>query len=118
MRTALFAFAVIALLALPANAMLMKSNGLPIAPPPQHLTIKSRAFTPTELDLSAGQQVQIIINNLDPMPAKFESTQLKSSKEVPANGSVTVTVGPLTAGTYSFTNGFDPGKSKGQIVVK
>jgi plastocyanin len=82
------------------------------------LTIKNRRFTPAELDVAAGQKIKILIKNEDATAAEFESADLEREKAVPANNQVTITIGPLDPGAYTFFNDFDPAKSAGKIVAK
>jgi plastocyanin len=84
----------------------------------QTITIQNKAFTPAEVDVPAGQKIKLKIKNKDAEAAEFESAQLHREKVVPANGQVTMYVGPLEAGTYPFFNDFDPAKAKGKIVAK
>jgi plastocyanin len=106
---ALPAFAALLLGALPAFA-----DDTPV----QHISIKNKAFVPSEIAIPAGQKVKLIVKNEDNEPAEFESFELHREKVAPANSEVTVFVGPLEAGTYPFFNDFDPKKTTGKIIVK
>ena len=69
-------------------------------------TLKDHKFSPQQLDIPAGQKVKVTIKNLDATPAEFESYDLNREKVVGANGTVTVFVGPLEAGTYNVFDDF------------
>ena len=71
---------------------------------PVHIQIKGQAFLPAEFNVPAGEKVQLVISNLDELPAEFESTDLSREIVVPAHGQVKVYIGPLDAGRYRFFN--------------
>jgi len=95
------------------------------APPDQprtiHVTAKKYEFSPSEIQVKAGEPVQIV----------FESTDAKHGFECPDLGlkkvtfekdkPVTVTFTPAKAGTFDFKCanfcGFGHGRMKGHIVV-
>ena len=84
---------------------------LPLAPrftaaadqPSFSLTLKDHRFAPAELTIPANTRVRLVIKNLDPTSAEFESDDFKAEKVVPANGEISFTIGPLKPGTYEFT---------------
>jgi hypothetical protein len=84
--------------------------------PAQQLAIHARGFSPTELTLPAGVQVQVVIRNEDDLPAEFESYDLSREIVVPAHGQVKVYIGPLDAGRYRFFNDFHQ-ESQGWVVA-
>ena len=82
------------------------------------LTLKDHQFTPALLTIPANTKVEILIRNLDKTPEEFESEQLGREKVVPAGGEVKLSIGPLTAGTYTFVGEFHEDTAKGKIVVE
>ena len=82
------------------------------------LNIKDHTFSPAELTIPAGQKVQITMKNLDATPAEFESSDLNREKVVSGNSKITVYIGPLSAGNYSYFDDFHRDTTKGIIVVK
>ncbi len=82
------------------------------------ITIKDHQFAPKELTVPAGQKVKVIIKNLDPTPAEFESSDLNREKVVGANGEITVFIGPLDAGRYAYFDDFHRTTTTGVIVAK
>ncbi len=69
-------------------------------------TLKDHKFSPQQLDIPVGQKVKITVKNLDATPAEFESYDLNREKVVGANGTITVFVGPLEAGSYGVFDDF------------
>ncbi|HSC48261.1 MAG TPA: cupredoxin domain-containing protein [Gammaproteobacteria bacterium] len=84
--------------------------------PTRELSIRGRGFSPAELNLPAGVQVQLLIHNEDDLPAEFESYDLSREVVVPAHGQVKVYLGPLDPGRYRFFNDFYP-SAEGWVVV-
>jgi hypothetical protein len=81
------------------------------------LTIANRAFSPTELEVPAGQKIDLHIKNTDKAAAEFESESLHREKVVPPGQEVVLSIGPLKPGRYEFIDDFNP-KARGHIVVK
>jgi plastocyanin len=81
------------------------------------LTIHNRAFDPAELQVPAGQKIELHVKNADAMPSEFESATLHREKVVPAGQEVVVYIGPLRAGSYEFFDDFHP-SSRGHIVAQ
>jgi plastocyanin len=81
------------------------------------LTIRDRAFDPAELQVPAGQKIELHIRNADTAAAEFESSELHREKVVPAGQEVVVFIGPLRAGRYEFFDDFNP-RSRGHIVAR
>src|ERR1700753_1551085 len=83
--------------------------------PTASLTIRNRAFEPTELQVPAGQKIELHVRNADTAASEFESSELHREKVVPAGQEIVVFVGPLRAGSYEFFDDFNP-KARGHIV--
>ena len=81
------------------------------------LVIHGQQFEPGELALPAGTKLKLVIRNQDPLPAEFESSDLSREVLVPANGEVTIYVGPLEPGRYQFFNDFNRAM-QGTVVAK
>lgn len=81
------------------------------------ITIRNRAFDPAELQVPAGQRIELHVRNADPVASEFESATLHREKVVPAGQQVVVYIGPLRAGTYEFFDDFHP-TSRGHIVAQ
>jgi plastocyanin len=82
------------------------------------LTIKDHRFTPTELEIPAGQKITLTVKNLDPTAEEFESIELHREKVVGGGQEITVYIGPLRPGRYEFFGDFNPQTARGTIVVK
>ena len=81
------------------------------------ITLKDGKFSPSTLNVKAGVKFSLTITNATAKPAEFESYELVREKIVPAGGSVSVYLGPLTPGTYPYFDDFNQ-SSTGQIVAK
>ena len=81
------------------------------------LTIRDHAFEPTELDLPAGQKIELHVRNADTAASEFESAELHREKLVPAGQEVVIFIGPLRAGSYEFFDDLNP-RARGQIVAR
>src|ERR1051326_1914549 len=78
------------------------------APPPVARAIRDRQFVPREITIPAGKKVELKVRNEQAVPAEFESTSLHRERVVPAGGTVSVFIGPLSAGRYEFFDDFHP----------
>jgi len=81
------------------------------------ITLEDHAFAPTNLTVPAGQKVKLIVKNMNDKPAEFESASLNREKVVTPHGDITVFVGPLDAGKYTYFNDFDR-TTTGTITAK
>lgn len=81
------------------------------------LTLKDHRFVPTELHVPANERFRIEVENHDPTPAEFESTDLRVEKIIVGGGKITVFAGPLKPGTYKFFDDYHPDAAKGTITV-
>jgi len=85
--------------------------------PTASLTLRNHQFEPSELEVPAGQKIELRVNNADPNPAEFESSDLHREKVVTGGQQVTVFIGPLRPGRYEFFDDFNP-RARGHIVAK
>ena len=99
------------------GTLLLVCSGAAADPPTASLTIRNRAFEPSEISVPAGQKVELHVRNADTAAAEFESTELHREKVVPPGEEVVVYVGPLRAGSYEFFNDFNP-NARGHIVAR
>ncbi len=81
------------------------------------ILIHNAQFEPGELVIAPGVRTQLIVRNLDAIPAEFESYDLSREVVVAAHGEVSFYVGPVNPGRYEFFNDFNH-KMKGTIIVK
>jgi heme/copper-type cytochrome/quinol oxidase subunit 2 len=81
------------------------------------LTIRDRAFEPGELEVPAGQRIELHVRNTDATASEFESFELHREKVVPAGQEVVLYIGPLRAGSYEFFDDFNP-RARGHIVAR
>jgi hypothetical protein len=85
---------------------------------PYKLTIKDHVFIPNTLDVPANERFVIEVENLDPTPAEFESSDLKVEKFVVGSGKIVVRISPLKPGTYKFFEDYHPDTGRGVITAK
>lgn len=91
------------------------------APAAEHaitLTIKDHKFDKTEVEAPANQKFTITVINQDATVEEFESKDMHREKIVPANGTITVNVGPLKPGVYKFVGEHHEDTAKGTLTVK
>ncbi|MDP9126749.1 MAG: cupredoxin domain-containing protein [Pseudomonadota bacterium] len=81
------------------------------------LTVRDHQFMPPVLTIPANQKVKITVKNASPATVEFESSDLNREKIVPAGTEITIFVGPLGAGQYSYFDDFNR-QTSGAIAVK
>ncbi|MGD8570589.1 MAG: cupredoxin domain-containing protein [Gammaproteobacteria bacterium] len=86
--------------------------------PEYQLVIKNHKFSPTNIDVPAGEKVKLVVQNQDPTPEEFESHDLNREKIVPGGSKIIIYVGPLEAGSYKFFGEFNPKTANGTLTVK
>ena len=82
-----------------------------------NIAMKDHKFQPAELHAPAGKPITIVVKNLDPAPAEFESNMLRVEKVVTGGGTITMRIRPLEPGRYRFFDDFHP-STEGYLVVK
>lgn len=84
---------------------------------PIMIVLRDHQFTPSEVPVPAGVQVQLLVRNEQNVTAEFESASLHREKVVPPGGQITVFVGPLSPGSYEFFDDFH-GETRGHLIAK
>jgi Cupredoxin-like domain len=82
-----------------------------------NISIKDHRFQPAEPHAPAGKPITIIVKNLDPAPAEFESNMLRVEKVVTGGGTITMRIRRLEPGRYRFFDDFLP-ETQGYLVVQ
>lgn len=82
------------------------------------LTLRDHRFVPAQLTIPAGTKVKLLIVNEDATPEEFESHDLNREKIVTGNGRITVYVGPLKPGRYTFFGEFHMDTAQGVLISK
>lgn len=82
------------------------------------IQIKDHKFEPAQIEVPAGQQFKLIIENTDKTLEEFESGDLKKEKLVGAGKKVTIIISPLKSGEYKFFGDFHQKTAQGKIIVK
>ena len=82
------------------------------------LLIQEHRFQPAELIIPAGKKVKLLVENRDPTPEEFESHDLNREKVIAGLSTVSIFIGPLSAGRYRFYGEFNEKTAQGVIVVQ
>ena len=82
------------------------------------ITIKDKAFTPSQITVKAGEPFRIKLKNANPMPVELESSKLGFEKVAAGFSDILVNVREQAPGTYSFFDDFHPKETTGQVVVQ
>ena len=82
------------------------------------LTLENHRFTPSRIEIPAGQKVRLMVENKDGTPEEFDSSELRIEKVIPGKAKAPIFVGPLKAGEYKFVGEFHEDSAKGAVVVK
>jgi hypothetical protein len=98
-------------------ATLLHGPALAADPVTVVLTIKDHRFTPTVVNVPAGQRFKIQVTNQDATPEEFESYELKVEKIIAAGATITLNAGPLKAGTYPFGGEYHQDTAKGTVTA-
>lgn len=80
--------------------------------------IKDHKFTPEKIEVPAGKDFKLVIENLDKTLEEFESVDLKKEKLVGAGKKITIPVQALKSGEYKFFGDFHQKTAQGVIVAK
>ena len=84
----------------------------------QSLVIENHRFIPSEFSVPAGKKIKLQINNKDSTPEEFESHDLNREKIIPAQSTVTIYIGPLKPGRYSFFGEFNEKTAQGIVIAE
>jgi hypothetical protein len=82
------------------------------------IVFKDHRIVPAELQVPAGRNITLIVDNQDATPEEFESHSLKREKVIPENSRATVKIGPLKPGTYEIFGEYHESTAQGRIVAK
>jgi plastocyanin len=86
--------------------------------PAFNLLIKGGHFTPETITAPAGKKFQLVVKNEGPGAEEFESSDLNREKVIAPGKTLTISFGPLAAGSYKFVGEYHEDTAKGTIVVK
>ena len=81
------------------------------------ITLKDNAFTPSNLEVPAGEKIKLTVVNHTDKAAEFESDDLDREKVVAANSSIEVILDAMKPGVYPYDNDFHE-ETKGTITAK
>lgn len=88
------------------------------AEPELLLVLKNHRFEPAEVKVPAGQRVKLVVHNQDNTAEEFESHDLNREKIIPPGAKVTLYVGPLKPGRYTFTGEYNEATAKGVVIAE
>ena len=87
------------------------------APASVTLTLKNHRFTPATFTVPAGQKVRVTLINQDPATEEFDSHDLRLEEVVTPMGRISFSIGPLSAGQYSFMGEFHATTAQGKVTA-
>lgn len=82
------------------------------------IVIKNHRFEPNVIRVTAGQRVQLLIDNQDDHAEEFESYSLRVEKIIPGKSKAKLSIGPLKPGKYVFFGEFNPSTATGQLIAE
>jgi cytochrome c oxidase subunit II len=81
------------------------------------LTAKGIAWDKTQLNIPAGKQVTVTVNNQDSVEHNFTFEDAKANKDVEKGETAEVTFTAPAAGSYEFHCEYHPNQMKGTVTV-
>jgi plastocyanin len=81
------------------------------------LTAKGIAWSQTQLNMTAGQQVTVKVDNQDTVEHNFTLKEANANKDVEGGESVEVSFTAPAAGSYPFFCKYHPSQMKGTVTV-
>jgi cupredoxin-like protein len=85
--------------------------------PAVSLEIRDGQFVPRDVQVPAGEKIELHVSNSQARPAEFESGELRREKVIRPGQQVSIYIGPLRPGTYEFFDDFNP-SARGHLVAK
>ena len=75
-------------------------------------------WQPRELQVPAGVKLRLTLRNTGKTPVEFENLALRIEKVVMPDSASTVTLQPLSAGSYQLVDEFHPAAGAMQIIAR
>jgi hypothetical protein len=85
--------------------------------PEFRVVLKNHQFQPASLKVPADTKFKVVVTNGNAVPSEFESTDLNREKIVMPDSTITVFIGPLAKGTYTFYDDFHR-STKGALIAE
>ncbi len=82
------------------------------------IVIENHLFSPSHLEVTAGEKHRLHVINRDATPEEFESYELNREKIVAGNSKIIIFLPPLEAGEYPFFGEFNEDTAQGRIIAK
>lgn len=93
------------------------AHGPARAADPVAFTLKDHQFTPSHVEVPAGERFRIEVVNKDATAGEFESYDMKFEKIMAPGDKISVFAGPLHPGSYKFFDDYHPDTAKGTITA-
>jgi hypothetical protein len=99
--------------------LMFKENNVTIDStlPEYNIVIKNHHFIPDKLVIPAGSKIKLTVENQDNSAEEFESLDLKREKIIPAGGTITMVISPLSPGIYRYFGEFHEDTAHGILEV-
>ena len=110
-RSAIFAFASVAAVAVTASAVRADEPSFAIE-------FNDGTMTPLRLEVPANTRFKINLTNKGKTPAEFESNELRLEKVLAAGSASTLVIRTLDPGEYKFFDDFHPDAPQAVLVAK
>ena len=81
------------------------------------VSFKDGVLAPSQVQVKAGQEFTLTVQNDGWTTEEFESRDLNIEKMIPPSKKKTFKVGPLKAGTYTFYGDFHENTTHGTMVA-
>ncbi len=83
-----------------------------------HINVKDGIFSPSSIQIPAGEKVQLEVQNTGVSTEEFESVDLNREKVVSPGQTIKLFIGPLAKGEYKFFGDFHKDTAHGLIIVQ
>jgi len=80
------------------------------------VTLKDHRFTPSEIHVSVGKPVDLVVTNKDATAEEFDSSALKVEKVIAGGTYGTIRLRPLGPGRYPFMGEYHSDTAQGAVI--
>ncbi len=81
------------------------------------LTLHHHVFTPSTLIVPANVKIKLVIENKDTLAEEFDSFDLNREKVIFSGRKITLYIGPLSPGEYTYFGEYHPNSAQGKIIA-
>lgn len=93
-------------------------NGFTADVPVYNISVKDGYFSPVTVEVPKNVKFKLLVKNDGKGPEEFESNSLNRETVVGPGKTLTMYLGPLNAGEYTFFGDFHRDTANGKIVAK